>query len=229
MIKAVVFDLDDTLVDFMALKRQCVAAAVDAMVNAGLTLPREKAIERIYQLYYKEGLEDQQIFDKFLIQEFGEIDYKLLVAAILAYRTTKSRIAPYPGVGRTLAQLLQSGIKIAIVSDAPRIAVWTRLTEAHLVDFFDPYHIISFDDTNKRKPKPEPFKLALSRLDVKPEEAIMVGDWWERDMVGAHEVGMKTAYVMYCESFPRKSDQELDGVVDHKLFHIKDLLGVVRQ
>ena len=38
MIKAIVFDLDNTLVDFMAMKRQAVDAAIRAMMDAGLTL-----------------------------------------------------------------------------------------------------------------------------------------------------------------------------------------------
>ena len=40
MIKAIVFDLDNTLVDFMAMKRQAIDAAIDSMVDAGLELER---------------------------------------------------------------------------------------------------------------------------------------------------------------------------------------------
>ena len=54
MIKAIVFDLDNTLVDFMAMKRQAIDAAIDAMLDAGLDLTREevegwrRAAERMY-------------------------------------------------------------------------------------------------------------------------------------------------------------------------------------
>ncbi len=45
MIKAVIFDLDNTLVDFMSMKRQAVTAAITAMIDAGLglTVPEAKS------------------------------------------------------------------------------------------------------------------------------------------------------------------------------------------
>lgn len=225
-IKAVLFDLDNTLLDFYTLKRQCIDAAVDAMISAGLTLPKAKAVERIYQIYYKDGLEDQQIFDKFLEQEFKQVDYRLLAAAIVAYRKTKSRISPYPGVSFTLAELLRRGVKLAIVSDAPRLAAWTRLTEAYLPDYFE--HIVTFEDTGKRKPSPEPFQLALEKLGVSASDSLFVGDWFDKDIVGAKSLGMKTAYVMYTEDLARKPEAEWEGKVDYKLMSIKDLLSIVK-
>jgi len=46
MIKAVLFDLDNTLVDFMKMKEMAVEGAVDAMIDAGLNLTKEEAIEK---------------------------------------------------------------------------------------------------------------------------------------------------------------------------------------
>jgi beta-phosphoglucomutase-like phosphatase (HAD superfamily) len=51
MIKAIVFDLDNTLVDFMAMKRQAIDAAIDAMLDAGLDLTREEVKSRIDAIY----------------------------------------------------------------------------------------------------------------------------------------------------------------------------------
>ena len=71
MIKAVIFDLDNTLVDFMAMKEAAVEAEVMAMNDAGLKIPKETAKEKIYCIYDQEGIEDQKVFDKFLTKEFG--------------------------------------------------------------------------------------------------------------------------------------------------------------
>ena len=51
MIKAVVFDLDNTLVDFMAMKHQAIDAAIHAMRDAGLRLPAEEIRKRIDAIY----------------------------------------------------------------------------------------------------------------------------------------------------------------------------------
>jgi len=64
MIKAVVFDLDNTLVDFMAMKRQAVDAAIAAMRDAGLKLPAEEIRQRIDEIYKQKGIEFQNVFDQ---------------------------------------------------------------------------------------------------------------------------------------------------------------------
>ena len=58
MIKAVIFDLDNTLVDFMRVKRAAVGAAVDAMIDAGLNAPKEETIKQVFNMYDREGIED---------------------------------------------------------------------------------------------------------------------------------------------------------------------------
>lgn len=225
-LKAVVFDMDDTLLDFLSLKRSCIDSAVSAMINAGLTVPKAKAVERVYQIYYKEGLESQNVLDKFLLQELGQVDYKMLAAGILAYKKTKGQIAPYPGVTSTLSELMRMGIKLAVLSDAPRLQVWTRLTEAHLQDYFEA--VVSFDDTGKRKPHPEPFRLVSSKLGVSPSDTLFVGDWFDRDILGGRSAGMVTAYVKYNNSTMQKQDHELDDFVDYKLEAFRDVLGIVK-
>src|SRR5256885_1781556 len=89
MIRAIIFDLDNTLTDFMKMKRASIDAAVDGMLDAGLTLPREEVATRIYQVYDREGIEYQQVFDRFLNEQLGHIDYKILSSAIVAYRRAR--------------------------------------------------------------------------------------------------------------------------------------------
>ena len=54
MIKAVIFDLDNTLVDFMSMKRQAIEAAIHSMIDAGLRLPPEEVRERI-NIFNRDG------------------------------------------------------------------------------------------------------------------------------------------------------------------------------
>ena len=83
MIRAVIFDVDNTLTDFMKMKRAAVDSAVESMIDAGLKVRKEAMVEKIFDTYWKEGVEDQKIFDKVLKAEFGRIDYKLLAAGIV--------------------------------------------------------------------------------------------------------------------------------------------------
>ena len=61
--------------------------------------------------------------------------------------------------------------------------------------------VITFDDSGKRKPSEIPFKMSLDALQLEPDETIMVGDWPERDVVGAQQIGMKTAFARYGDTF----------------------------
>lgn len=200
MIKAVIFDLDNTLVDFMAMKRQAITAAIDSMIDAGLKLTREEVQERIDAIYKERGIEFQNVFDQLLYDIFQKVDYKILSAGIIAYRRAReAALVPYPHVNMTLVSLLKRGIKLAVISDAPGREAWLRLCYLNFHQIFD--HVITFDDTGERKPSPVPFRKALELLGVKPEETLMVGDWAERDMVGAAQVGITTVFARYGDTF----------------------------
>ncbi len=200
MIKAVVFDLDNTLVDFMAMKRQAITAAINSMIDAGLRLTRDEVHERIDTIYKERGIEFQNVFDQLLYDVFQKVDYKILSAGIIAYRRAReAALVPYPHVNMTLISLVKRGIRLAVISDAPGREAWLRLCYLGFHHTFD--HVITFDDTGERKPSPVPFRKALDLLRVEPREAIMVGDWAERDMVGAAQVGMKTVFARYGDTF----------------------------
>lgn len=215
MIKAIVFDLDNTLVDFMAMKDRAIEGAALAMIDAGLMMSKKDAVEKIYEIYEEEGIEDQKVFDKFLTRELGAIDYRIHAAGIIGYRRAReAALVLYPHVQFVLMELMKRGIKLAVLSDAPRLQAWLRLCQLNLHNIFD--NVITFEDTNKKKPAPEPFKLALQKLQVKPEEAIMVGDWAERDIYGAKLVRMKTVFARYGDRFGTEksgADYELDDII----------------
>ncbi len=222
MIKAVVFDLDNTLVDFMAMKRQAVDAAITAMIDAGLNMNFGDVKEHVDKIYGEQGIEYQKVFDELLTNILGRIDHKMLSAGIVAYRRAReAALKPYPHVSATLMELVKRGVRLAVLSDAPTREAWLRLCYINFHHIFD--YVVTFDDTGRRKPDPAPFQLALTMLGVQPGEAIMVGDWAERDMVGAAAVGMRTAFAKYGDAF---GDQTVKA--DYVLNDIKDLLTIVQ-
>ncbi len=213
--KAVIFDLDNTLIDFMRMKEHCIDASVDAMIDAGLDMPKKKTVGILREMYMP-NIEDQRIFQRFLKKVHGSIDPRMLAYAVLAYRRVKAGfLAPYPGTKRTLIALKEYGLKLAVVSDAPRDQAWMRLSALKLDDFFDA--IITYDDTGSRKPSKKPFMKAIRALGLRPEQCIMVGDWPERDIRGAKSLGMKTAFARYGNPGyrgRRNADIELRKITD---------------
>ena len=161
-------------------------------------------------------------FQKFLRKVNGKIDYKILAAGIVAYRKAQIGVLePYAMVIPTLIKLREKGLKLAIISDAPRLNAWIRLVEMRIHDFFDV--VITFDDTKLKKPDKAPFEAALRQLKIPAEECLMVGDWPERDIAGAKELGMKTAFAKY------GSTKENTTKADYDLKGVQDLIKIVKK
>ncbi len=222
MIKAVIFDLDNTLVDFMAMKRQAINAAICGMIDAGIELTSEEVRTHIDKIYTEQGIEYQLVFDHLLKEVLGRVDYKILSAGIIAYRRAReAALTPYPHVTATLMRLVKNGIRLAVVSDAPAREAWLRLCQMNFHHIFDV--VVTFDDTGERKPGPKPFMMALNKLgDCEAENVLMIGDWAERDMVGAKNVGMQTAFAGYGDSF---GNQQVEA--DYILEDITDVLKII--
>ena len=200
MIKLVIFDLDNTLTDFKRMKESAVDAAVEAMVDAGLRFPPEKIKDKIFEVYDREGIEFQSVFDDVLRELIGEVDHKILAAGIVAYRRAReASLVLYPHVRVALFELMKRGIRLAVVSDAPRKEAWLRLCYLQLHHMFD--KVLTFDDTGERKPSPTPFQQVLDHFRVRPDEALMVGDWPERDITGAAKLGITTVFARYGDTF----------------------------
>jgi putative hydrolase of the HAD superfamily len=223
MLKAVIFDLDNTLVDFMLMKKQAIDAAINAMRDAGLKLSTDEIHQRIDQIYKERGIEFQSVFDELLYREFSKIDHKILSAGVIAYRRAReAALVPYPHVTMTLIKLSKMQLKLGVVSDAPGKEAWLRLCYLNFHHLFDA--VVTFDDTGMRKPNPEPFRKVLEMLQIEPGEALMVGDWAERDVLGAAQVGMKTVFARYGNTFGTETSN-----ANYDIDDITQLIDIVKE
>ena len=222
MIKAIIFDLDNTLLDFMKMKQFAVKAAITAMNEAGLNIDEDQAYKDIFELYKTKGWENQQVFNDFLMQNFGKVSNKILAAGIVSYRRAReATLVVYPNVNKTLIELIKMGIKLAVVSDAPSREAWMRLYYLNLHHVFDP--VLTYDDSGARKPSPKPFEMALNILNVNSDEALMIGDWPDRDVVGASQIGMKTIFARYGDTFGT-----VDSGADWDVDDIYEVVNIIK-
>ena len=220
MLKAVIFDLDNTLIDFMRMKKLSCDAAITAMIGAGLNVSKDKAMKELFVLYDKYGLEEKTIFQKFLKKVAKKIDYEVLASGIVAYRRVRAGfLEPYPHVIDVLFELKRRGIKLAIVSDAPRLKAWIRLVSMKINHLFDV--VVAFEDTKEMKPSTKPFEVAFRKLKVEPQQCLMVGDRPERDIRGAKKLGMMTCFAKYGNPKAKSLG------ADYEINDIKELLEIV--
>lgn len=222
-LKAILFDLDNTLLDFYTLKMSAIDAALVAIKNAGLKADMQMVRNELNALFKMHGWEHQQIF-QLLLDKIGEPNPKILAAGIVAYRKEKMKhVQTYPQVVPTLNEIKKRGYKIGIVTDADTLQGWIRLTELGLENMFDA--VITRDENGIRKPHALPFQRALEQLKVTPEETLHVGDWPARDVAGAKALGLKTALAKYGMSEMLRDDSI---VPDFVLNNFEDLLEIAR-
>lgn len=221
--KAVLFDLDNTLVDFVGMKKRATRSAAHAMVAAGLEEDAESLSSELFDFYLGYWIEADDAFEKFLLKKYGKADIRVLAAGVNSYLKEKYLcLHAYPGVKETLGSLKKMGLKMAVVSDGTRLKAWMRLNEAGIDGFFD--CVVTFDDTGKKKPSSEPFRKAVEELGVSPEQCLFVGDWPDRDIAGAQAVGMKTVLAVY------GCIKDKNGVkADYEIVNIKEILDIIKK
>ncbi len=218
-----IFDLDNTLLDFMKMKEVAVKSAIRGMIEAGLEIDEIESFKDIISIYEEFGWENQKVFDVFLTKSIGYVDNKFLAAGIVAYRRAReANLLAYPNVNRTLVNLTKLGIKLAVVSDAPSREAWMRIYYLNLYHFFDA--VITFDDSGERKPSSTPFEMALKKLKLKPQDSLMIGDWPDRDVVGAKQLGMRTAFAVYGDTFGTKYSG-----ADWDIQDISEIITIIKQ
>ncbi len=213
VIEAVVFDMDNTLFDFVEAKIKACKAVIDRI---------GKGDEREllgYFLRWKHGFEDHENIKDYLV-DLDVLSEKIYVECCRIYDDVKfSSIKPYPGIREVLRRLQDLGLKLAVVTDAQNGNAIRRLKKAGLIEFFDV--LISADMTGKRKPEPDSILLALSKLDVRPYEALLVGDSINRDIMAGKRIGMLTIYAAYGD---RNFFEEKTGKAD---FTAKDPIEII--
>jgi len=231
-IKALIFDLDNTLLDFMSFKQDTARAVCIELKKLGWKLSEKETYEKIFKIYSEKGIEYQKTFADLVYGEGydGNEAEKLQQAAIIAYSRYKySTLKPYLGVVGTLAELKKSH-KLAVLTDAPRNKAWQRLVLAGLHSYFD--EVGTYHDTGKHKPEKEPFERICGLLGVNASECLFVGDNPSRDIKGAKAVGMKTAWAKYGHignyigySAPAKEDEKLADYEINSIEELKEIIG----
>jgi FMN phosphatase YigB (HAD superfamily) len=224
-IRAIIFDLDNTLIDFMRMKEESCKAAVKAMISNGLKMGEEEAYAQLMNTYFDLGLESDCAFTDFL-RGVGQFNHKILAAALNSYLKMKDiLVEPYPNVELVLKKLKEMGIITVIVTDAPKTKAYQRLLAMGIESYFR--FVVGFEDMRNGKQTGLPLLLALDKLrkeapDLVNSEVLMVGDSIERDIEPAKKLGFKTALSKYGQIGTESTES-----IDYVLNAVSDLLEFI--
>jgi putative hydrolase of the HAD superfamily len=207
-IRAILFDVNGTLIDIETDEglEEIYRAIGHFLLYQGISLHRWEVRDLYFQIMQRQRAESSEKFPEWdAVELWRELlrskasDYTRslpsekqgqlpLFLAELHRGIARKRVRPYPQVQETLTQL-QAHYRMAVVSDAQSAYAVPELRAVGLLDYFNP--IIVSGDYGYRKPDPRLFHKALDALQVRPEQALFVGNDLYHDIFGAQQVGMK--------------------------------------
>jgi len=224
-IKAVLFDIDNTLYDTKTLVLASRRNAVKAMIEAGLDADPEEALQKLNDIVKQYGPNYDHHYNR-LIESYGITPKPRIVAAgIVAYHNTKvAYLVPYADTIPTLLKLKEKNIRLGVVTDGLPAKQWEKLIRLGVQHFFDA--VIVSEDYQTSKPDVKLFQEAVRKLSVKPSEAMMVGDKVEKDISGANKAGLVSVQILHPDIKEKKPQDELE-YPDYIIRELKEILKIV--
>jgi phosphoglycolate phosphatase len=203
-VKAILFDLDGTLVDSARDLQDAINVLLEGEGRKTIALDDVKAM-------VGDGV--AKLVERALLATGGTVpDHVALVRRFLdIYEANASRHTyAYPGVKEVLEELHRRGLHLGVVTNKPTVATVDILNALGLRDYFDA--IVAGDTLPERKPHPGPLLYALEGLRVAPTEALMVGDNYH-DVQAARGAGMRVVAVTYGYSHKPHAELGADALI----------------
>jgi HAD superfamily hydrolase (TIGR01509 family) len=163
--KALLFDLDGTLAETDSLH---LPTWVDVLSPYGVEVDEE---------FYREsisGRSTSKIVEDLLPDLPAEEGRKLADAKEASFRERARELEPLPGLLDFMEEAKNRGLSLALVTNAPEENVEAILLALELGEFFD--EVVLSDEVGPVKPDPAPYRAALDKLGVAPEEALAFED-----------------------------------------------------
>ena len=202
--KAVLFDLDDTLFDHRATSRAALSAlreevpALQALAFDDLERRHVAVLEELHHSGVMQGVMSvdearEERFSRLLEAAGTPASPEAAAAAAARYRDLYGAARREVPGARALVEALARRVRLAVVSNNILAEQEAKLNEFGMRPFVDA--LVVSAEVGVSKPDPAIFQIALARLGLPPGEAVMVGDSWPIDIVGATRAGLRAVWL----------------------------------
>ena len=200
MIRAVLFDLDDTLVDHQFASRAAIAGVRDRFPALqqheldDLVAENQRILD---SMHHEVALGQRDVADarieryRRLFAYAGQPDARAAAAAELHRRVYQASRRCVEGA-LELVTHLHTRLRIGVVSNNTVAEQTEKLATFGFTPFV--HCLVTSEEVGVAKPDPRIFRVALERLECDPYEAVMIGDAWVQDIVGATGVGIRSLW-----------------------------------
>lgn len=187
-VRAVLFDLDGTLMDSETQTDQAVTAVAARHGVAGFSLPPDETHGRTWE----------HVADTIRTRTRITVPAAALIAEMLDYwNAATAEAKPVPGAPEAVHAAFASGLKLAVVSSSPRSVIDRFLDRLGIGGCIEERARIGGDSVRRSKPDPEGFLLAARALAATPSDSLVFEDS-RAGLLAARAAGMRAIFVSCC-------------------------------
>ena len=177
MVKAVVFDLDDTLIS----EKEYIKSGyrhISGIIEDRFAMDKKQVFDELMSLFKISPL---NVFNRFFDMYQIEYSKEMILDLVKEYRGHLPDIQFYNDVIPCLLELKKFGVKIGIITDGYAIAQRQKLKAIQADEYFD--DVIVTDELGREywKPHPKAFELMKEKFKVNFDEMVYIGDNPEKD------------------------------------------------
>ena len=188
MIKAVLFDLDGTLLNRDESVKEFISRQYERLVDLLDHIPKTEYVARFIELdnrgYVWKDKVYQQLVDEFMI---AGITWEELLQDYM--NEFKNHCVPFPDLVSTLEELRRDNLLLGMITNGRGQFQMDNIEALEIKKYFEVILISEWEEI--KKPDPQIFKRALEQMNVLPHECVFVGDHPDNDVKAAQNVGMK--------------------------------------
>ena len=215
VIKAVLFDLDETLIVRAGAIRAFIADQYRRFAAKLAGIDASAYAERFLAMEDNGRIPKDKVYPAFIAaMGITGVSPDMLLED---YRSNYANFAVLnPGARETVAAIRDGGRLTGIITNGNERVQLAKLDATGLADLFDT--VVVSEAVGLRKPDPAIFRLAAANLGIATDAALFVGDNPEVDIVGAAGAGMQTAWFRNGLSWPEgllpRADADIDGLAE---------------
>lgn len=190
-IKAILFDLDDTLYDEMTFVTGGFST-VARYLAIRYHLPEPELFATLMNLLAEEGR--GKIFDR-ILQQHSLYTPERVQELVNLYRTHPPELNLFPDAPLALVGLRRQGFKLGLITDGMHRVQKSKVAALGMQELVD--LVIYTDDLGRQfwKPHPAAFRLAVAALGARPGEAVYVGNDPAKDFTGPSLIAMPSVQI----------------------------------
>ncbi len=231
-LRAIFFDIDDTLYSTYEFSEMARDAALEAMIKLGVRMSKERLRDELEEIVEEFSSNYEHHFDKLLLRiprrYFKGLNHAVLVAsAVVAYHDTKFRhLRPYEDVLEVLKLLYNTELVLGVITDGVTLKQAEKLVRLRVLPYLAPNAIFISDQIGIGKPNTKLFLRACSDLNLRPVECMYIGDNPTNDIDPPNRLGMVTVRNMRSGRYLHvKGETE----PDYEIHNFWDLLDILRE